>query len=317
MAVQETTAPEPVAAGPATDRRLGASRYRTLRRIALGGYAVAFITGCVISGIPLDRLRVVLWVCAALACVSIGRPWRAIPRLIADWLPFTLALVVYDFSRGAADTLGAPIHYTPQLEFDRFLFGGTVPTVWLQQHLVTVDYIRWYEVPLTVVYMSHFIAPITVAGVFWARNRLRFVGYAKRFVTLAFVGCATYIAFPAAPPWLAAQEGYLPDLLRTSGRGFEVLHLSTASRLLEQGQATANSVAAVPSLHAAFSALVALALWPTASRRWRAVLAAYPVAMGFTLVITGEHYVFDILLGWVYAAAVIGFWHWLDQRRSA
>src|SRR6266508_2303627 len=273
MAVQETTAPEPVAAGPATDRRLGASRYRTLRRI------------------PLDRLRVVLWVCAALACVSIGRPWRAIPRLIADWLPFTLALVVYDFSRGAADTLGAPIHYTPQLEFDRFLFGGTVPTVWLQQHLVAV--------------------------VFWARNRLRFVGYAKRFVTLAFVGCATYIAFPAAPPWLAAQEGYLPDLLRTSGRGFEVLHLSTASRLLEQGQATANLVAAVPSLHAAFSALVALALWPTASRRWRAVLAAYPVAMGFTLVITGEHYVFDILLGWVYAAAVIGFWHWLDQRRSA
>jgi membrane-associated phospholipid phosphatase len=31
---------------------------------------------------------------------------------------------------------------------------------------------------------------------------------------------------------------------------------------------------------------------------------AYPLAMAFTLVYAGEHYVFDVLLGWIYAVAV-------------
>ena len=62
-------------------------------------------------------------------------------------------------------------------------------------------------------------------------------------------------------------------------------------------------MAAVPSLHAAYALLIALFLWPLARGAWRIPLAAYPVAMGFALVYTAEHYVVDVLLGWVYAAA--------------
>ena len=36
----------------------------------------------------------------------------------------------------------------------------------------------------------------------------------------------------------------------------------------------------------------------------RPLLLLYPLAMGFTLVYTGEHYVFDVVLGWVYAVGV-------------
>ena len=75
-------------------------------------------------------------------------------------------------------------------------------------------------------------------------------------------------------------------------------------------------MAAVPSLHAAFSLLVVLALWPTASRRVRIGLALYPLAMGFTLVATAEHYVSDVLLGWAYTAAVAGLWTWIERRRA-
>jgi membrane-associated phospholipid phosphatase len=32
------------------------------------------------------------------------------------------------------------------------------------------------------------------------------------------------------------------------------------------------------------------------------VLAAYPLCMAFTLVYTGEHFVIDIVIGWLYAA---------------
>jgi membrane-associated phospholipid phosphatase len=36
----------------------------------------------------------------------------------------------------------------------------------------------------------------------------------------------------------------------------------------------------------------------------RAVLVAYVLAMAFTLVYSGEHYVFDVIVGWFYAVAV-------------
>ena len=40
------------------------------------------------------------------------------------------------------------------------------------------------------------------------------------------------------------------------------------------------------------------------SRVWRVLLAAYALAMALTLVYTGEHYVVDVLAGWL--VAVVG-----------
>jgi membrane-associated phospholipid phosphatase len=64
-----------------------------------------------------------------------------------------------------------------------------------------------------------------------------------------------------------------------------------------------NKVAAVPSLHAATALLIAMFFW-SRTKRWRWLLALYPVAMAASLVYLGEHYVSDILLGWLYAVIV-------------
>ena len=34
------------------------------------------------------------------------------------------------------------------------------------------------------------------------------------------------------------------------------------------------------------------------------MLPLYPLAMAFTLVYTGEHFVIDVLLGWLYASTI-------------
>ena len=57
----------------------------------------------------------------------------------------------------------------------------------------------------------------------------------------------------------------------------------------------------MPSLHAGYALLISLFLCRFVSWRWRIALAAYPLLMGFALVYLGEHYVFDVLLGWAYA----------------
>jgi membrane-associated phospholipid phosphatase len=77
-----------------------------------------------------------------------------------------------------------------------------------------------------------------------------------------------------------------------------------AKELLNEGQATVDLVAAIPSLHGGVTLLLVLFLWPRVRRRWRPLLAIYPVLMAFSLVYTGEHYVVDVLVGWVLAVGV-------------
>ena len=115
-------------------------------------------------------------------------------------------------------------------------------------------------------------------------------------------------SFPAAPPWLASQNGELDPTTRLIGpiSGHIPFLSFSFEGLYERGSEYANPVAAVPSLHAAYTLLITLFLWRSAPRWVRPLLAAYPLAMAFALVYTAEHYVFDILLGWTYT--VIAVW---------
>jgi membrane-associated phospholipid phosphatase len=63
-----------------------------------------------------------------------------------------------------------------------------------------------------------------------------------------------------------------------------------------------NPVAAMPSLHMALTAVVALAAWRV-HRVAGIVASAYAVSMGFALVYLGEHYAVDVLAGTVVAGA--------------
>jgi hypothetical protein len=288
-------------------------RWTLLRRCALALYAVALLAFTLAYGVPVQRLLVIAWTCGALACASIGRPPREILRLVLDWLPLVLILMAYDYTRGIADSLGIGAHFTTMLDFDRFLFDGITPTEWLQAHIDQAGAVNAWDVAFTLVYTSYFIVPFAVAGVLWARNRDSFLQFTRRLITLALAGLATYIAFPAAPPWMAAERGLLSGVHRTTGRGWEVLSMGTAN-LFREGQAAVNLVAAVPSLHAAFTALVAIFLWRRVRPLWRPLLALYPLAMGLTLMATGEHYFFDVALGWGYAGLVMAGWSYWEAR---
>ncbi|NLT07104.1 MAG: inositol phosphorylceramide synthase [Solirubrobacterales bacterium] len=175
--------------------------------------------------------------------------------------------------------------------------------------------VRWWDVAFTVVYTSYFIVPFAVAGVLWIRDRLAFLRFTRRLVSLALAGLAIYILYPAAPPWMAAQEGLLEGVRRTTADGWSTIGMGTAG-LFSKGQASVNLVAAMPSLHSAFTALVSMFLWRRVSVWWRPLLVAYPLAMGLTLIATGEHYFVDVLLGWAYAGAVMAAWTFWERRRG-
>jgi hypothetical protein len=295
------------------DRTTGFPHWRKVRVCALCLYAVVLVVWSAVYGVPVQRELVIAWTCGALVCASIGHSPLRVLQIVVDWLPLVAVLFAYDLTRGAADSLGIGVHVTPMIDFDRFLFFGQTPTEWLQARLYTPRVVHWWDVAFTLIYTSYFIVPFAVAGALWARDRTAFLRFTRRLVTLAATGLATYMAFPAAPPWMAAEEGLLSGVHRTTTVGWEVLGMGTAG-LFEEGQAAVNLVAAVPSLHSAFTALVAIFLWPRVHPAWRPLLVLYPLAMGLTLIATGEHYFFDVLLGWIYAGIVTAGWGWWERR---
>lgn len=271
-------------------------------------------------GLPMDRIGQTAWIVAGILAAGLGRTWHQHLRVFADWLPLLAALVLYDFSRGLADGLGMPIHVGDLLDLERTLFGGHVPTVWLQEQLLDLDRIYWYDSLISIVYFSHFFVPWLLAAIFYFVSRPLWSTYIKRVLLLSYAGLLTYILLPAAPPWYAEHEAHLIDVpvYRLSGRGWWELGLDRAGDWLAQAQEWSNQVAALPSLHAAFAMLVAVALWPVA-RFWvlRIVIALYPLAMAFSLVYAGEHYVVDVLLGWLYVAVVVLVTRWWAGRANA
>lgn len=276
-------------------------------RIRVGAalfYAAALVVVIALAGVPTDRGSLLIIILAGIGIPCLGRGWRAFGRALLDWLPFTAVLVVYDVSRGIADGLGMPLHVSDVAAADRDLFGGTVPTVYLQRHFLDPGSPHWYDAVATLIYTSHFIATPVVAAVLWLRSREAWKGFATRVVVLSLAGLVTYVLFPAAPPWYAAREGVIEPVIRASSRGWLWLHVNHAGNLLSEGQAASNPVAAMPSLHTAFATLIALYVASRLPSRWRYLIVLYPLAMGLSLVYLGEHYVVDLVAGVVYALAV-------------
>lgn len=282
-------------------------------RIALALYLVVLAVYVVRVGLPTDRIGQTGWILIGIVAAKLGCSWREHVRTIADWLPLLGALLLYDHTRGIADTLGMPLRVTELVDAERALFGGHLPTLWLQEQFYTPGQLHWWDVVASVVYYSHFVLPWALAAAFYIVSRPLWWGYIRQVLLLSYLGLLSYILVPAAPPWYAALTGVIDgEVHRNIGDGWSVIGLRFADVWLDQARADVNQVAALPSLHAGFALLVSVALWQvTRSRVLRVPLALFPVAMGLTLVYSGEHYAVDVLLGWAYVAAIaLGLWLW-------
>ncbi len=301
---------------------------------------------CIFIGVPFDRGGLVLWGMLGLAAATIGRGRTG--TVIVDFLPFGLVLVGYDFLRGLATKIGMPTHWHIQMDLDRDMFFGHLPTVWVQG-LLKYPTVQWWEILVGLCYVSYFVLFIVTAAVLWLRSRRDFYRWSCRFIPLCLIAFTFFALTPAAPPWAAARctsadvandpanppcmyqspslvhggmigplahprPGAYPYVQRLSVRGLQYLHVTKADAVLRNGQHISDMVAAVPSMHSAGVMLFAIFMWRRVRPLWRILLAAYPLAMAFTLVFTGEHYVTDILLGWLAAAFVSVVAAWIERR---
>jgi membrane-associated phospholipid phosphatase len=275
------------------------------------------------AGVPTGREWLTAWVLVTLLAAVGGdvAVWRR--AVVRDWLPQLAVLFAYDLLRGIANEVGGTIfglqrwhttatggttaraHLHPPLDADKAMFGGTVPTTWLQEHFYDPGKAHWYDVVATFVYLSHFVVSLGLAVVLWCVGYTVFRRYLAVLVTLTLAALATYVLYPAVPPWMAGVNGELPPVHRVVEKTLGIVGGDTVSSAVERGAAYSNPVAAMPSLHAAIPMMLLLFFWPLVRRTGRVVLVAYALTMALTLVYSGEHYVVDVLVGWAYAAVVV------------
>jgi PAP2 superfamily len=282
----------------------------------VAGYVVASVVAGAWVG-SVDR-PTVLWFLIGLVVLLGAGTERGIRRVLMDWVPVLVIAAGYDTVRAQAPELLARATVKPQLRFDEIVFGGTAPTVQLQRLLhVRAGHVHWWDYLAWMFYLSHFVVTLSVAAVLYFWNRDRFRRLATVVLSVSVAGFVTYFIVPAVPPWLASRQGALPHTTRVVHDVWAHLGLPGVAKIFNGDAQLANPVAALPSLHAAWPLLVLLILWPTVGRRGRAVLIAYNLIMCTVLVYGAEHYVSDILLGWVYALVGFLVWQRIWAHRAA
>jgi membrane-associated phospholipid phosphatase len=283
------------------------------------GVPALYLLGTAIAidriGLPYSQDWIFVWIVGLMLAFSLAEGQHSVRRLLKDWLPIISALLAYDLLRGIADGKLLPIHWQPPVTADKILGLGQIPTIRLQDAIYTPGHLHFWDYAAFGFWFSHFFATLLVAVGIWLYRYQWFHRFAACIVVLAAMGLITYVLFPAAPPWLAGQHGYLDHTYRITHAAVNNLPVPKAGALFQKGTDWGNDVAAVPSLHAAYTMLICLFLWPRVNRRWRPLLVAYPVGMGLSLVYLGEHYLIDILLGWAYAAATVYVVDWAAERR--
>jgi PAP2 superfamily len=303
-------------AGDVRDRRLmtdvteTASLGRRNDRIllwAVAAYIVILSAVMLVRGVSITPD--VLLVAFGLAAVLLGRG-----RLfVRDWIPFIGLFFAYELMRGYADNIGLAVHVTDVLALERLLFVGLVPTQVLQDLFHPATGTDVLASVATVFYFLHFPLPIAVGFFLWLRRRRVYYDYVAALIVLAMAGFVTYVLLPVAPPWWAAEHGFLPGpdglpaIAYLKEQGFDQLarlfgfegHYIYSYTIYDINP---NQVAAFPSLHAAFPFLGFLFARRAFGRvGW--ILLAYSVCVWLSIVYLADHYVVDIIGGLLYASA--------------
>jgi hypothetical protein len=262
----------------------------------------------------------VLAVAFGLVAVVLGRG-----RLFfRDWVPFIALLLAYELMRGIADDTGLAVHLEDMILADRLVAFGAIPSQVLQELVRPAGPVDPYAIAATVVYMLHFALPLVTGYVLWLWRRPQFYDFVAALIVLSLAGFMTYLLVPAAPPWMAADQGALagadgrPVIAYLKPVAFEQLAEALGfdgsfMYSLAFGSANPNLVAAFPSLHVAYPFLTFLALRRAfGAIGWLAL--GYTVLVTLSVIYTGDHWIIDAIAGVAYAYVA---WYVVVQSPAA
>jgi membrane-associated phospholipid phosphatase len=178
----------------------------------------------------------------------------------------------------------------PEQALDRWLAG---------HHALGVAVSYYYD-------NAHFIVTLGLLGYLWLRRADIYRPLRNSLVLINVLGFVVFWRYPVAPPRML---GGFTDVVAASH--------TVGSWHTGALASNANQLAAMPSLHIAWAAWCAVAVWRlTARPAIRALGVLYPFLTGFAVLATGNHYVLDILGGAILTAVAVAIVAWAPRARA-
>jgi hypothetical protein len=231
-------------------------------------------------------------------------PFGRARSFVLAFIPYATVWFVFTFLRSFADetTLADTLNLYV-VRFERWLFGGQLPTIALQHRYFDYDHLRPWDYFLTGIHWSYFIVPHAVAVLCWTTSEALFRRFFWSMTLLLGVGLMIYLMLPSNPPWLSGEQFDSPAsatvyrIMEPVGKQLGGGLYSASYKVVGES----NPIAAMPSIHMAITALL---VFPAATfgRRWRTLAIIYAALMGLALVYLGEHFVIDVVVGTAIAA---------------
>jgi membrane-associated phospholipid phosphatase len=211
-------------------------------------------------------------------------------RQLAIWFGFLFA---YRYTRGVADR-------NPFKAFQNGLrvadLEHRVTGLWelsLQSFVASSNVLR-EATSLTYWHSQFTVLGLVLLWVYLWRNE-HFVPLRNTILLANVIGLVGFVLMPTAPPRMFPELGFVDTLAN-----FGINHNSAIVR------ADANPYAAMPSLHAADSLIIGVALFFIVRSKWaKALWLLWPLWVWFSVMATGNHFWLDIVAG-ILVATVAG-----------
>jgi hypothetical protein len=248
----------------------------------------------------------------ALVIFSMVLGWKKSKQFLIDWAPFIFFWVAYDMMRGIADSVRSVINVIPPFKLELLifgpLFGGQIPA-WFFEHFQAMNEGALGKIILDILganfYTMHFSAPLILGWIFWhtKADRPMFYHFIYTLTILNIMALATFMLYPAAPPWYVYKYGLIQptgDVVGSAG-GLVNFDNLIGTKFLQSIWDTfnANLYAAIPSLHGSYPVVIAF-FGMKKFKKLRPLWLIYPLGTWFSAVYLNEHYIIDLIIGLIY-----------------
>ena len=242
----------------------------------------------------------------------IRRAWRLTARAgVHEVFVVVVAFLIYFVIRGAVvDRAGeAMVRGINLIELERrwHIYWELEMQSWILDHYWLIKAMNW------VYFWGHMPLVIVVAIWLYVRHRTAYFVTRNAFLASGAIGVVIYWVYPVAPPRLIPFAGFIDTMAAFDRVGYNA----------QEASAFVNQFAAVPSLHFGWSLLLgAVIAWVSRHPAAYAFAVGWPVAMFFSVVMTGNHFILDAVAGGLVSFAGLGialaiarYLHWPDLER--
>jgi hypothetical protein len=228
---------------------------------------------------------------------------REMMSFVGEALFLFVAMIIYFLVRGGLpERAGEAFSRANQVIQLEQRLGIFVELEWQEQILGSIPLMKlanWIYV------WGHLPVLIFAAVWIYLRNRERYRVYRNALLISAFIGLFAYGLFPVAPPRLMPEWGFVDTVAYLTRENYDM-----------QPGFFVNHYAAVPSLHFGWALLICIALFDVDRNFFIRLFAVVSTAaMFFAVVLTANHFIFDMLVGSFIVLLSIAIAFMLQEQR--